>query len=159
MSITQWVNFFYMHIKIFGSFFFFCFPQKESVGSVLPEIKLVWQKNDSEKFQIMRFSHSFCLPLTEFFLSIRIEISVRSLPLCQILQIFTINFQRYFRSKYKFYKIFDGTRSLNLHLREPGVLARAISGPGRMCQETISRHLNIQNYDSDLEIYCLNCKI
>ena len=91
----------------------------------------------------MRFSRSFCLLLTEFFLSIRTEISVRSLPLCQILQIFTVNFQRYFRSKYKFCKIFEGTRSLNLHLREPGVLARAraISGPGRARQETISSHL------------------
>ena len=40
------VNFFYMHIKSFGPFFiFFCFPQKQgSVGSVLPEIKLVWPK-------------------------------------------------------------------------------------------------------------------
>ena len=150
-----------MHIKNFGSFFIFFLlsAETESVGSMLPEIKLVWRKNDSEKFQIMRFSHSFCLPLTGFFLSIRIEISARSLPLCQILQIFTINFQRYFWSKYKFYKIFEGTRSLNLHLREPGVLARAISGPGCACQETISSHLNIQNYDSDLEIYCLNCKI
>ena len=91
----------------------------------------------------MRFSRSFCLLLTEFFLSIRREIPVRSLPLCQILQIFTVNFQRYLRSKYKFCKIFESTRSLNLHLREPGVLARtrAISGPGRTRQETISSHL------------------
>ena len=91
----------------------------------------------------MRFSRSFCLLLTEFFLSIRTEIPVRSLPLCQILQIFTVNFQRYFRSKYKFCKIFEGTRSLNLHLREPGVLARtrAISAPGRTRHETISSHL------------------
>ena len=89
-------------------------------------------KNDSEKFQIMRFSCSFCLLLTEFFLLIRTEISVGSLPLCQILQIFTVDFQRYFQSKYKFCKIFEGTRLLNLHLREPGVLvqARTISGPG-----------------------------
>ena len=95
----------------------------------------------------MRFSRSFCLLLTEFFLSIRTEISVRSLPLCQILQIFTFNFQRYFRLKYKFCKIFEGTRSLNLHLREPGVLARAraISGPGRARRETISSHLNSKN--------------
>ena len=100
-------------------------------------------KNDSEKFQIMRFSCLFCLPLAEFFLSIRTEISARSLPPCQILQIFTVNFQRYFRSKYKFCKIFECTRSLDLHLREPGVLARAraISGPGRPRQETISSHL------------------
>ena len=93
----------------------------------------------------MRFSRSFCLLLTEFFLSIRTEISVRSLPLCKILQIFTVNFPRYFRSKYKFCKIFEGTRSLNLYLREPGVLARAraISGPGRERQETISSNLNI----------------
>ena len=51
---------------------------------------------------------------------------------------------RYFRSKYKFCKIFEGTRSLNLHLCEPSVLvrARAISGPGRARQETISSHLN-----------------
>ena len=91
----------------------------------------------------MRFSRSFCLLLTEFFLSIRTEISVRSLPLCQILQIFTVNFQRYFRSKDKFGKIFVNTRSLNLHLRESGVLAqaRAISGPGRAHQQTISSHL------------------
>ena len=91
----------------------------------------------------MRFSRSFCLFLTEFFLSIRTEISVRSLPLCQILQIFTVNFQRYFRSKYKFCKFSRVTRSLNLHLREPGVLAqaRAISGPGRARQEAISSHL------------------
>ena len=91
----------------------------------------------------MRFSRSFCLLLTEFFLSIRREIPVRSLPLCQILQIFTVNFQRYFRSNYKFCKISEGTRSLNLHLREPGVLARtrAISGPGHVRQETISSHL------------------
>ena len=91
----------------------------------------------------MRFSRSFCLLLTEFFLSIRTEISVRSLPLYQILQIFTVNFKRYFRSKYKFCKIFEGTRSLNLHLREPGVLARAraVSGPDRTRQETISSHL------------------
>ena len=91
----------------------------------------------------MRLSRSFCLLLTEFFLSIRTEISVRSLPLCKILQIFTVNFPRYFRSKYKFCKILEGTRSLNLHLREPGVLARAraISDPGRARQETISSHL------------------
>ena len=50
---------------------------------------------------------------------------VPNLPLCQILQIFIVNFQRYFRSEYRFCKIFEGTRSLNLHLREPGVLARA----------------------------------
>ena len=92
----------------------------------------------------MRFSRSFCLlSLAEFFLLITREISVRSLPLCQI---FTVNFQKYFRSKYKFCKIFEGTRSLNLHLRERGVLARAraraISGPGRACQETILSHLN-----------------
>ena len=73
----------------------------------------------------MRFSRSFCLLPTEFFLSIRTEISVRSLPLCQILQIFTVNFQRYFRSKDKFGKILENTRSLNLHLRESGVLAQA----------------------------------
>ena len=105
-------------------------------------------KNDSEKFQIVRFSRSFCLLLTEFFLSIRTEISARSLPLYQILQIFTVNFQRYFRSKYKFCKIFECTRSLDLHLREPGVLARAraISGPGRARQETISSHLKKTKY-------------
>ena len=42
-------------------------------------------------------------------------------------------FRDIFRSKYKFCKIFEYTRSLDLHLREPGVLARAraISGPGR----------------------------
>ena len=91
----------------------------------------------------MRFSRSFCLLLTEFSLLIRTEISARSLPLCQILQIFTVNFQRYFRSKYKFCKIFECTRSLDLHLREPGLLARAraINGPGRARQETISSHL------------------
>ena len=33
-------------------------------------------------------------------------------------------FRDIFRSKYKFCKIFEGTRSLNLHLREPGELAR-----------------------------------
>ena len=56
---------------------------------------------------------------------------------------FTVNFQRYFRSKYKFCKIFECTRSLDLHLREPGVLARAraISCPGHARQETISSHL------------------
>ena len=99
--------------------------------------------NVSEKFQIMRISRSFCLLLTEFFLSIRTKNSARSLPLWQILQIFTVNFQRYFRSKYKFCKIFECTRSLDLHLRELGVLARAraISGPGRARQEIISSHL------------------
>ena len=99
----------------------------------------------------MRFSRSFCLLLTEIFLSIRTKLSVRSLPLCQILQTFTVNFQRCFRSKYKFCKIFEGTRSLNLHLREPGVLARAraISGPGRARQETISSHLNLSLHDTD----------
>ena len=92
----------------------------------------------------MRFSRSFCLLLTEFFLSIRTEISVCSLPLCQILQVFTVNFQRYFWSKCKFCKIFEGTRSVNLHLGRPGVLAwaRAMSGPRRARQETISSHLN-----------------
>ena len=99
-------------------------------------------------FKVMRFSRSFCLLLTEYFLSIRTEISVRSLPLCQILQIFTVNFQRYFRSKYKFCKIFEGTRSLNLHPREPGMLAqeRAISGPGHARQETISSRLKRVKY-------------
>ena len=94
----------------------------------------------------MRFSRSFCLLLTNFFLSIRTKISVLSLPLCQILQIFTVSFQSHFRSKYKFCKVFEGTRSVKLHLREPGVLARAraISGPGRARQETISSHL--KNY-------------
>ena len=105
----------------------------------------------------MRFSRSFCLLLIEFFLSIRTEISVRSLPQCQILQIFTVNFQSYFRSK--FFKIFEGTRSLNLHLREPGVLARAraISGPGRARQETISSHLKsyIIFYVKAYFLYCL----
>ena len=92
----------------------------------------------------MRFSHSFCLLLTEFFLSIRTEMSVRSLPLCQIYQIFTINFQRYFRLKYKFCKIFEG--SSNLHLRELGVLARAraISGPAARAKKLFRATLNIQ---------------
>ena len=36
----------------------------------------------------MRFSGSFCLLLIELFLSFRTETSVRSLPLCQILNIF-----------------------------------------------------------------------
>ena len=96
----------------------------------------------------MRFSRSLCLLLTEFFLSIRTKISVRSLPLCQIIQIFTVSFQSYFRSKYKFCKIFGGTRSVNLHLREPGVLARAraVSGPGCARQETISSHLKLAGY-------------
>ena len=119
-------------------------------------------KNDSEKFQIMRFSRSFCLLLTEIFLSIRTKIYVRSLPLCQILQIFTVNFQRCFRSKYEFCKIFEGTRSLNLHLREPGVLAwaRAISGPGRAYQETISSHLNWTELVWMFHnIYCLLIKL
>ena len=101
----------------------------------------------------MRFSRLFCLLLTEFFLSIRTEISARSLPLCQILQIFTVNFQRYFRSKYKFCKIFECTRSLDLHLREyeSGVFARAraISGPGRACQETILSHLKTARYQNN----------
>ena len=115
------------------------------ISTKLPILKK-FCKSDSEKFQLMRFSRSFCLLLTEFFLSIRTEISARSLPLCQILQIFTLNFLRYFRSKYKFCKIFACTRSLDLHLREPGVLARArpISGPGRARQETISSHLKYQ---------------
>ena len=94
-------------------------------------------------FKLCNFPlHSVCF-LQNFFLSIRTEISVRSLPLCQILQIFTINFQRYLRSKYKSCKIFEGTRLLNLHLRELGVLAQAhaISGPGRTCQETVLSHL------------------
>ena len=54
-----------------------------------------------------------------------------------------VNFQRYFQSKYEFCKIFEGTRLLNIHLRELGVLAwaHAISGPGRTRQETISSHL------------------
>ena len=112
----------------------------------------------------MQFSRSFCLLLIEFFLSIRTEISVRSLPLCQILQIFTVNFQSYFRSKYKFFKIFEGTRSLNLHLREPGVLARAraISGPGRARQETISSHLKRNSFtkcDDQCIGSCCNCNI
>ena len=103
----------------------------------------------------MRFSHSFCLLLTEFFLSIRTEISAHSLPLCQILQIFTINFQRYFRSKYKFCKLFECTRSLDLHLRELGVLAQAcaISGPGHVRQETILSHLKWQKTSLLLYIY------
>ena len=91
------------------------------------------------KFQIMRFSRSFCLLLTEFFLSIRTEISVRSLPLCQILQIFTINFQRYFRSKYKFCKIFECTRSLDLHLHESGVLAQAACAK-KLFQATLNHY-------------------
>ena len=105
----------------------------------------------------MRFFRSICLLLTEFFLSIRTEIPVRSLPLCQILQIFTVNFQRYFRSKYKFCKIFEGTRSLNLHLREPGVLARtrAISGKGRARQETISSHLKTGFFHNSPQILSL----
>ena len=76
-------------------------------------------KNDSEKFQIMQFSRSFCFASYRIFLSIRTEISVCSLPLCQILQIFTVNFHRYFRLNFKLWKLFEGTRSLNLHLREP----------------------------------------
>ena len=44
-----------------------------------------------------------------------------------------------------FAKFLEGTRSLNLHLHGPGVLARAraISGPGRARQETISSHLKM----------------
>ena len=109
----------------------------------------------------MRFSRSFCLLLTEFFLSIGTEISVRSLTLCQILQVFTVNFQRYFRSKYKFCKIFEGTKSVNLHLREPGVLmrVRAISGPGRARTKLIRATLNkttwclIGFHGNDSQIY------
>ena len=133
----------YFPLKLYGEFF----SNFEKLFWTLKLTKLPilkkFCKNDSEKFQIMRFSRSFCLLLTEFFLLIRTEISAHSLPLCQILQIFTVNFQRYFRSKYKFCKIFECTRSLDLHLREPGLLARAraINGPGRARQETISSHL------------------
>ena len=54
-------------------------------------------------------------------------------------------FRDIFDQNKKFCKIFEGTRSLNLHLREPGVLARAraraVSSPDRARQETISSHL------------------
>ena len=102
--------------------------------------------------------HSVCF-LQNFF-SIRTKISVHSLALWQILHIFTVNFQRYFRSKYKFCKIFEGTRSLNLHLHEPGVLARtrAISGPGRARRETISSHLKISvKVTGFSRLWCCSC--
>ena len=53
-------------------------------------------------------------------------------------------FKDIFDRNINFAKFSRVTRSLNLHLREPGVLAqaRAISGPGRARQETISSHLN-----------------
>ena len=50
--------------------------------------------------------HSVCF-LQKFFLSIKTESSARSLPLCEILKIFTVNFERY------------------LHMREPGAHAQA----------------------------------
>ena len=52
-------------------------------------------------------------------------------------------FRVIFDRNINFAKFSRVTRSLNLHLREPGVLARtrAISGPGRARQETISSHL------------------
>ena len=52
-------------------------------------------------------------------------------------------FKDIFDRNNNFAKFSRVTRSLNLHLREPGVLAqaRAISGPGRARQETISSHL------------------
>ena len=49
-------------------------------------------KNVLEKFHIMRFSR---LLLTKYYISIRTEISVRSLPLHQILKNVIVNFQRY----------------------------------------------------------------
>ena len=65
----------------------------------------------------MRFSCSFCLLLTEFFLSIRTEISVHFLPLYQILKTFTISFQRYFWSRSKFFKNFEDTRLQCMHVQ------------------------------------------
>ena len=52
-------------------------------------------------------------------------------------------FKDIFDRNINFAKFLRVTRSLNLHLRELGVLAqaRAISGPGRARQETISSHL------------------
>ena len=49
-------------------------------------------KNVLEKFHIMRFSR---LLLTKYYISIKTEIFVRSLPLHQILKNFIVNFQRY----------------------------------------------------------------
>ena len=53
-------------------------------------------------------------------------------------------FKDIFDRNINFAKFLRVTRLLNLHLREPGVLAQAcvISGPGRARQETISSHLN-----------------
>ena len=55
-------------------------------------------------------------------------------------------FKDIFDRNINFAKFSRVTRSLNLHLREPGVLAQAcaISGPGRARQETISSHLKCQ---------------
>ena len=54
-------------------------------------------------------------------------------------------FKDIFDRNINFAKFSRVTRSLNLHLREPGVLAqaRAISGPGRARQDTISSHLKL----------------
>ena len=144
-----------MHIKIFGSFFFFCFLQKQSRSDPCSrKLNCSGVRMIQRNFKLCDFPiHSVCLLLFSF------NQNRNFCPFFTTASNFTVNFQRYFWSKYKFYKIFEGTRSLNLHLHEPGVLAQAISGPGHTCQETISSHLNIQNYDSDLEIYCLNCKI
>ena len=54
-------------------------------------------------------------------------------------------FKDIFDRNINFAKFLRVTRSLNLYLREPGVLAqaRAINGPGRARHETISSHLNV----------------
>ena len=54
-------------------------------------------------------------------------------------------FKDIFDRNINFAKFSRVTRSLNLHLRGPGVLVQActVSGPGRAHQETISSHLKL----------------
>ena len=85
----------------------------------------------------MRFSRSFC------FLSIRTEILSVLYHCAKFYKFSPSTFKDIFDRNINFAKFSRVTRSLNLHLRKPGVLAqaRAISGPGRARQETISSHL------------------
>ena len=94
-------------------------------------------------FKLCNFPvHSVCFLQNFFFRSEQKFLSILY-HYAKFYQFSPSTFRDIVRSKYKFCKIFEGTRSLDLHLREPGVLARAraVSGPGRARQETISSHL------------------
>ena len=101
--------------------------------------------------------HSVCFLQNFFFRSEQKFLSV--LYHCAKFYKFSLStFKDIFNRNINFAKFSKVTRLLNLHLREPDVLAqaRAISSPGRARQETISSHLKFKVHFQKLLTLVLN---